>query len=126
MIIGIGTDLVDIGRIEQVGADRLARRVLTEDERAHLPQEPVRRLEFVAGRFAAKEAVAKAAGTGIGGTVRFRDIRIQPDERGKPVAELNEAARRKLGWEEKVLIHLSISHTPHQALAFAVAERIDK
>jgi holo-[acyl-carrier protein] synthase len=75
MIAGIGTDLIELNRVEKV-ISRLAKRILTPDEQVALPESPVRRLEYVAGRFAAKEAVSKAMGSGIGKTCSFQDIEV--------------------------------------------------
>jgi holo-[acyl-carrier protein] synthase len=123
MILGIGIDLVELERIRRFGTERLARRILTEREKVFLPRSEGRILEFLAGRFAAKEAVAKAAGTGIG-KVGFRDIEIIPDERSCPRVRLNERSRAALGWDGSVRLHLSISHSFHYATAMVVAERI--
>lgn len=123
MIIGIGIDLVELERIRRFGTERLARRLLTERERACLPRSERRILEFLAGRFAAKEAVAKAAGTGIG-KLSFQDIEIIPDEKSCPQVRLSRQGRAALNWEESVRLHLSITHSTHYATAMVVAERI--
>jgi len=80
-------------------------------------------LEFLAGRFAAKEAVAKAAGTGIG-KLGFQDIEIIPDERNCPRVRLSRQGRDFLAWDGSVRLHLSISHSAHYATAMVVAERV--
>ena len=77
MILGVGIDLVELERVRRFGTERMAQRILTEGEKAYLPRSERRMLEFLAGRFAAKEAVAKAAGTGIG-KLGFQDIEIIP------------------------------------------------
>ncbi|MGA9172704.1 MAG: 4'-phosphopantetheinyl transferase superfamily protein, partial [Thermoactinomyces sp.] len=56
MIKGIGTDLIELERIEAIGVKRLARRILTERELSLKPEQPGREMEYIAGRFAAKEA----------------------------------------------------------------------
>jgi holo-[acyl-carrier protein] synthase len=122
MIAGVGTDLVELDRIGKAGVERLARRILTDRELAALPAAPLRRLEFVAGRFAAKEAVAKALKTGIGGLCSFSDVEIVSDGRGAPRAELSEEVVSRLFGGEPPFIHLSISHSEQYALAFAVVE----
>ena len=123
MILGIGIDLVELERIRRFGAERLARRILTERERTYMPRSEGRVLEFLAGRFAAKEAVSKAAGTGIG-KLSFQDIEIIPDERSCPQVRLSPRSRAALGWEGEVRLHLSITHSDHYATAMVVAERI--
>lgn len=89
MIAGIGSDIVELDRIRRLLAGergrRFSERVLTHAEREIGERRESGFGEFVAGRFAAKEAVSKALGCGIGGQVGFRDIEIIPDERGRPV-----------------------------------------
>lgn len=123
MILGVGTDSISCARIAAFGPERLAKRILTPEEQAYLPTGEKRRIEWMAGRFAAKEALSKAAGTGIGATVNFQSITILADERGKPVAYLSEAARTRLGWNGDIMIHLAITHTEEHATAFVVVEQ---
>jgi len=120
MILGVGTDLCQIDRIARAMENpRFAQRVYTAAERARLENLCAERVsERAAGMFAAKEAVAKALGTGFTG-FGFSDIEILSDEGGKPVAHLhNGAAVRADG----ARVHLSISHDGGMALAFAVLE----
>lgn len=124
MIRGIGTDIVEIKRIEEMGMERLAKRILTEKEKEMLPAQEGRRLEFIAGRFAAKEAISKALGTGIGQSVSFTDIEIENNEKGAPLAFLSEGIRERFFGNRSVQIHLSISHSELYATAMAVVEEI--
>ncbi|SFJ73651.1 holo-ACP synthase [Thermoflavimicrobium dichotomicum] len=124
MIWGIGTDIIEMERIEKAGLDRLAARVLTESEKQMMPMAPKRKLEFLAGRFAAKEAISKALGTGIGEIVSFQDIRIINNENGAPKAQISAETMQCLFSDKKVNIHLSISHSEKYALATAVVEEI--
>ncbi|NLG82092.1 MAG: holo-ACP synthase [Bacilli bacterium] len=112
MIFGVGTDLVEINRIK-VNYQRLAERVLSEKEFELFRRfnNENRKLEFLAGRFAVKEAYAKALGTGIG-ELRFKDIEVLNDELGKPFINMQNDSK----------IHVSISHTEQYALAFVVIE----
>ncbi|HZG74563.1 MAG TPA: holo-ACP synthase [Paenibacillus sp.] len=126
MIIGVGTDIVGTARIgkmlEGARGEAFLRRVLSEAERAHLANRglaPARTVEFVAGRWAAKEAVSKALGCGIGASLSFHDIEVLPDERGKPCCTVARDVAAGLR------LHLSISHADGWATAFAVAERIE-
>lgn len=129
MIVGVGHDMVEIARVarllNQPSGTKFAARILTEAERAVAAQRPGRVAEFVAGRFAAKEAVAKALGCGIGRSVGFHDMEILPGLSGKPECRLSEAAWERLGFlkQDAVQIHLSITHTQTVAGAFAVVER---
>ncbi|WP_028778453.1 holo-ACP synthase [Shimazuella kribbensis] len=116
MIIGIGTDIVELSRMEQVGLGRLIKKILTEEEQAIIPVKEKRKKEFVAGRFAAKEAISKALGTGIGAKFAFHDVEILRDELGAPKANWKDS-------ENKPTIHLSISHSEQYAVAMVVLER---
>lgn len=126
MIKGIGTDLVEIARVksymDSASGDRFVSRVLTGGERRLMVGRMARAAEFVAGRFAAKEAVVKALGTGIGAVVGFQDIEVLPDGAGAPLAVLSPEALGRLGHGPELRLHLSITHTREFASAYAVAE----
>lgn len=135
MIFGIGHDLVEIARISQLQQrstwPKFMERILTEGERKLAEQRGGRLVEFVAGRFAAKEAVVKALGCGIGDKVGFMDIEILPDSQGKPHCTLSEAAWGRVmnasaeqdSGHDAYHIHVSITHQPTLASAFAIVER---
>ncbi len=120
---GIGTDLVEIARIaslyERFG-DRFAKRILSADEYAIFVRQHYS-IPFLAKRFAGKEAVAKALGTGIGAQVAFTDISITNEPNGRPTVELLGNAHALL--KELNIKHLaiSLSDEKHYALAFAIA-----
>ena len=123
MIVGIGNDITECARIGavlekhgQVFLDHL----LTEREQAAGGG----RLEYYAGRWAAKEAIAKALGCGIGARCSFTDIEILNDESGKPLASLSGAAQRTAAELNVGRIHLSISHEKNYAAAVAVLESL--
>ncbi len=129
MIVGLGTDLVDIRRIartlERFGA-RFTRRVFTEGERARAERR-LRRAETYAKRFAAKEACAKALGTGFRMGVYFRDIEVVNLPTGKPVLRLHGGARRRLeallpaGMEAVIELTLSDEYPLAQAIVLITA-----
>lgn len=129
MIVGIGLDLVDLGRIEKLlvgsAGDRFADRVLTEGERARYGTLAGRRAaEFLAGRFAAKEAVVKALGCGIGSAVGFLDIEVLPDGAGRPECRLSPEAWGRLGMNDSdYALHVAITHERSMAAATAIVER---
>ncbi|MFM9328209.1 holo-ACP synthase [Paenibacillus mesotrionivorans] len=130
MIRGIGMDLVEISRVQSFmegqSGDRFVSRVLTAGEQMLVSERKNRAAEFVAGRFAAKEAVVKALGTGIGATVGLHDIEVLPDPSGKPVVNLSPGALERLGYgSDDLKLHLSITHTRDYAAAYAVAETAD-
>ena len=123
-IVGIGTDIVEIARLESAidrHGESFLRQYLTEEELVLLPELPQRRREFLAGRWAAKEAVAKALGCGFGAQCAWQDIRVLRGEQGAPYVELTGATAKTAkalgvcGW------HLSISHEKVYAVAFAIA-----
>lgn len=115
MIKGIGIDIVELSRIEKIATrqPRFLERILTIAERnVYETLTNRRQIEFLAGRFAAKEAVAKAVGTGISEMLSWQDIEVLNDDRGKPMvsAPVNS------------LIHLSISHSKEYAVAQVILE----
>lgn len=117
---GIGNDIIEIERIESAHkehGDAFLKRLFTEREKAYCLtcQNPYPRL---AGRFAAKEAIAKALGTGFGAELSWHDIEILPDERGKPVPHLSGTLRDLYPDLE---LHVSISHAKAYATAVAIA-----
>lgn len=120
MIQGVGTDLCRIDRMAcAMENPRFLDRLYTPDERARLEGLCAeRRAERVAGMFAAKEAVAKALGTGFVG-FGFADVEILTDDSGRPVAHLHGGAKELAG---NAVVHLSISHDGGMAIAFAVIE----
>lgn len=88
MITGIGLDIVELDRVARLDerTDKFRQRILSNRELALYDKLPAhRKTEFLAGRFAAKEAFAKARGTGIGKGCRFEQIEILPEPSGKPV-----------------------------------------
>ncbi|MNJ28481.1 Holo-[acyl-carrier-protein] synthase [compost metagenome] len=131
LIYGIGHDVVEIERMRRIvdGAvgDRFMKRVLTPAER-ELPGSKARPAEFLAGRFAAKEAISKAFGCGIGKKLGFADMSILPDKYGKPHVILKPEAWQRLGMAAGSIgyrVHLSITHERQLASAFVVVERIE-
>lgn len=116
MITGVGLDLVELARIARLDerSAKFRERILTEKELARYEQFHGRRqLEFLAGRFAAKEAFAKAYGTGIGAACNFVDIEILPTTRGKPVLYFKGA---------RVNGFVSITHTETVAAAQVILQ----
>ncbi|QHJ69254.1 holo-ACP synthase [Planococcus halotolerans] len=110
MITGIGLDIVELGRVRRLDSKsaKFRQRVLTDNELAEYELLSAnRKTEFLAGRFAAKEAFGKAKGTGIGKVCAFKDIEIRKDLNGKPSVYFQD--------EEEGLI--SITHTKEYAAA---------
>lgn len=120
MILGIGLDLCDIRRIEgAIEREQFLKRVYTPREQARITSAAgVRRGEIAAGMFAAKEAVAKALGTGFDGF--FADaVEILPDEKGRPVCTLYRGALERAG---DARVWVSITHESGMAAATAILE----
>ncbi|WP_027410263.1 holo-ACP synthase [Anoxybacteroides tepidamans] len=119
MIVGIGIDIVELKRIQTLMEqnEKFIHRILTEKEKNIFDSlsSNVRKAEFLAGRFAVKEAYAKAIGTGIGKHLSFQDIEIINDEYGKPVAAVALGGCR---------IHVSISHSRDYAVGQVIVERL--
>ena len=121
----VGVDIVEINRIENVIAhwgDKFLKRVFTPTELTNYGN----RNSSLAARFAAKEAVLKALGLGIGAGVPFREIEITRGARGNPVLVLLGNAREAAANQGITCVHLSISHTRDNAVAFVVAETAEK
>ena len=122
MIKGIGTDLVEIARIEHSlsrWGEKFAQRILGADELEDFSTAR-RQGHFLAKRFAAKEAAAKALGTGMRQGVHFRQISVAHHESGAPILVFSGRAREVAemnGVEDR---HLSISDERDYALAFVV------
>lgn len=122
MIIGIGLDVIEVNRFGRDAHPRLEERILTPQERRILSTNGLRRSEYVAGRFAVKEATAKAAGCGIGKRVGWHDIEVLPDAVGRPKVTLSTEAMARLGWKD-VRIHVSISHSRNLVAAQVIVEQ---
>ena len=120
MLRGLGLDLCEIRRIEKVIGDRprFLARVYTAKEREAIARKGA---QTAAGYFAAKEAVAKALGTGFVG-FGFGDISIEPDDLGRPVARLSGGAAARLMAIGGVTVFVSITHDGGMAAAVAVIE----
>ena len=125
MIIGLGTDIVDMERVERIAerfGERFASHVLHPEELEGWRESP--RTTFLAGRFAAKEALVKALGTGFSQGIRMDNILVRKGPDGEPSMELfgkAEEASLKQGVNS---IHVSISHDRHSAMAVVILEKV--
>jgi holo-[acyl-carrier protein] synthase len=122
-VIAVGVDLIEISRIEIVVeryGDRFLERIYTKGELAYAAG----RLSALAARWAAKEAAAKALGTGIG-QVTFHELEVVCDAQGKPELWLHGNAARLAASLNLKQFALSLSHTANYALAFVVAQGCD-
>ncbi|MCC6204994.1 MAG: holo-ACP synthase [Hyphomicrobiales bacterium] len=130
MILGIGSDLIDIRRIEQTlerHGDRFIARVFTEIERARSERRKQRAASY-AKRFAAKEACSKALGTGLARGVFWRDMGVVNLPGGKPTMHLTGGAAEILARltppRHRALIHLTITDDFPLAQAFVIIEAL--
>jgi len=121
-IRGHGIDLVECQRVAAVyqrHGERFLERVLTPAEREQVKRfrNPV---QFIAGRWAAKEAILKMIGTGWRGQILWTDMEILPDDLGKPTVTLSGETARRAAALGIAHIHLSITHTKEHASASAI------
>ncbi|WP_420627357.1 holo-ACP synthase [Candidatus Leptofilum sp.] len=118
-MLAVGVDMIEIARIERGIArhgDRFLRRFFTAQEIGYCNG----RLPSLAGRFAVKEAVGKALGTGIG-DINWTDVEVMCDERGKPQLHLHNRAHELASSKGLVQWDISLSHTDTHAIGFVVA-----
>ena|SRR6185436_14647336 len=124
MILGTGIDIIEVERIrlsyERFG-ERFLNRILTPAEIAYClgHRKPA---AFLAARFAAKEAISKAFGTGIGQHLGWQDLEVARKASGEPYVVLHGPALRLLEQRAARLVHLSLSHTEQHAAAVAILE----
>lgn len=125
MIYGIGTDIVAVKRLAGVlerHGESFLDRVLAPEERAELPAAAEPRARFLARRWAAKEAFAKAFRTGVRGVVSLAAVRVTHEESGAPVLAFADELAKILA-QRHLKPHLSISDEHDYAVAFVVIEQ---
>lgn len=121
MILGLGIDIIETSRIERAMRNpRFLHRLFSPAERRQLGQQ-LTDPQTVAGRFAAKEAICKALGTGIG-RVSWQELEIYNMEQGVPVVQLRGAAREIFDQRGGVQMLVSITHVKELAAATAILE----
>lgn len=124
MILGTGIDIIEVTRIaasfEKFG-ERFVNRILVPDEIAYAlsHRQPA---PFLAVRFAAKEAVSKAFGTGIGAQLGWQDIEIRRKESGEPFVVLHGKGKELFTARGAKALHITLSHTQYYATAMAILE----
>lgn len=121
-MIAVGTDILNFERVEEVvkrQGERFVQRILTPEEQQEYAASS-RPINLLSKRFAAKEAVAKSLGTGIGRGVSWQDIRISHDEYGAPQVELSGGALRAAQKRGGTRVALSLADEEHCVVAFAV------
>jgi holo-[acyl-carrier protein] synthase len=124
MILGTGIDIIEVGRIassyEKFG-ERFVNRILHADEIAYClsHKNPA---PFLAARFAAKEAISKAFGTGIGAALGWQDMEIRRKESGEPFVVLHSKGEKLFSARGAKRLLISLSHTATYAAATAILE----
>jgi len=125
MILGVGTDLIEIDRIErsieQFG-DRFLNRIFTPEEIAYCQLKKKHAAESFAARFAAKEAGAKALGTGISRGVAWKEIEVRRRPGERPTLHFSGRALNRAERMGVTSLSLSLTHSRDQALAVVIAE----
>ena len=125
MILGTGIDIIEVERIrashEKFG-ERFTQRILlpAEIEYCLRHKDPA---PFLAARFAAKEAISKAFGTGICAKLGWQDMEVTKRDSGEPYVVLHGKGKELLEERGGDLVHLSISHTAHHAAVIAILEK---
>lgn len=121
MILGVGTDIIEIDRIKKAieRTPKFLEKIFTDKE-INLFESKAMKVESIAGNFAAKEAISKAIGTGFR-KFSFNDLEVLRDELGKPIVNISDKVKDVLGYEE-VIFHISISHNKSCAIAFVTME----
>ena len=122
MIIGVGVDIAELGRIGNAYArfgEKFCAKILTPAEMGRVPANAV---PFLASRFAAKEAAVKALGTGFSGGIFFQDIEVRADELGKPSILFHNKAHERCRALNVRRAHLSLSHSRENAVAVVILE----
>jgi holo-[acyl-carrier protein] synthase len=124
MILGIGTDIIEVARIqssyERFG-ERFVNRILLPGEIAYCLSHKAP-APFLAARFAAKEAISKAFGTGIGAQLSWQDMEVRRKESGEPYVILHGGGETLLKTRGAKHVLISISHTQAHATAVAILE----
>jgi len=125
MIIGHGIDIIEVARVAEMMRSHPARflkRVFTPGEVAYCKKSIKRRNEHLAARFAAKEAVMKALGTGLRAGISWTDIEVMHEPGGRPVVVLHGAAAKVAAGLGVLRFHLSLTHIELVAMASVIAE----
>lgn len=125
MAIHCGVDIVEIDRVRQsfeTTGTAFRDKVFTEKEIEYCENKKVMKYQSYAARFAAKEAVSKAFGTGISKGLKWKDIEILNNSEGKPYVVISDTAKRLFEEMQGLSIALSLSHCKSYAVAYAVIE----
>lgn len=125
MILGTGIDIIETERVQRLHekyGERFIERILNPDEIAYCLtfRKPA---PHIAARFAVKEAISKAFGTGIGRQLGWLDMEIRRKESGEPFAVLHDKGKALFAARRATQLHVSLSHTDNYACATAILEQ---
>ncbi len=125
MVFGTGTDIIEVRRIENsiARSDAFVNKIFTEAEQAYCKARKAGIFQSYAARYAAKEAVFKALGTGYRYGMAFREIEVKNDKLGKPEVVVHGKVKAFVNEQKITNIHLSLSHVKDMALAFVILEK---
>tara|TARA_B100001109_G_scaffold255123_1_gene256827 strand:+ start:2451 stop:2831 length:381 start_codon:yes stop_codon:yes gene_type:complete len=126
MIFGIGTDIVDINRINEIDSiDNFVKKILSKNEKNFFENlKEIHKVKYLAKQFAGKEAIAKALGTGFTNSIKFSEIEILRNSNGKPLFEAVGSLKKYMDDLGITKTHVSLSDEKEYAIAFAVLEII--
>jgi holo-[acyl-carrier protein] synthase len=125
MIVGVGVDIAEIERFKDLYSrygERIARRILTESEQVEFGRRN-NPASYLATRFAAKEAAAKALGTGFGCGVGYKSIEIKNNNQGKPMLKFINSALELARQKQVENVFVSLSDEKHYVIAMVILER---
>src|SRR5437660_11464474 len=126
MNLGLGIDIIEVARIqgsyERFG-ERFLKRILHPNEISYCLSHKVP-APFLAARFAAKEAISKAFGTGIGAELGWQDMEVGRKPSGEPFVILHQGGKKLLEERKARVVLISLSHTQEHAAAVAILESV--
>jgi holo-[acyl-carrier protein] synthase len=125
MIFGIGTDLVEVSRVEKIlqkWGDKFLKKVYSQNEIEYCQKKAFPSIHYAA-RFAAKESFLKSLGIGLGMGVKLQDIEVINNPQGSPVLKVHERIRSRLDKLGINALHISITHTRGHAQAIVILEK---
>jgi holo-[acyl-carrier protein] synthase len=127
VIVSIGIDVIEVGRVRDVlrRTPRFRARVFTDRERDYCDSRGAASAQHYAARFAAKEAAMKALGTGWAGGVTWHEVEITRDDAGAPVLNFTGRALELFRLSGATRAHVSLSHTAEHAVAQVIFESAD-
>lgn len=125
MIFGIGTDIVEIKRIENINSlDKFASKILSHNEKEFYDSfTNEKQIRYISKQFAAKEAIAKALGTGIRNDTQFKNIEILRDNNGAPIFNALNIFEKVIGDLGITKTHVSLADDRSYAIAIAILEK---